>query len=604
MATILAILNSIGRSAKAIKTLLKNGLTTGQIFSNPRIISRLMFIKILGALIGFGKGVIASALVFVLIIGIILGGVVAVFEMFKTAGYTITQSFKSDITEWANNLSEDDMKIIEEGGYPLNPKKIPDYIAIEDESYPKNINLQMKEKTIKTRENNYVQTSQKTSDRDVPYTLDLEKAAYPYRLWWQFVLGMDVTTNTKAEHWWEKSLINKIRDQLKPDFSWAYDKYSKDITNSTQEHYLLYQDGALAKQEMNQTDVTEFHPLPYLNSVSTITHEYSFVIEENIETINTGWSSPQDYESQSWTVHHTDKDGNITSSTHYTEIRYKKSKQVVIEDILQEEVETVNTSKLQAFLDAENIHAENMGLALEIAKNIPQSGDFIEKFSSALDDMKFQFLLGQGYIDNISLTASDFIEGIPFFHQADMRWGNLKYGTGTMKSSACGPTAFAMVATGISPLLGSLDINKDSILDPYESALYSIKNGYRIKNAGTAWSFFAGISKEIGLTVTQYGKSEYQDVIDKLQIGVPVIASMGVGHFTSGGHYIVIVGIDSEGKFIIQDPLYVNNEKYQLNRWASRGISSGPVTALDFCKKRAKPNIVLTEAKQYWTFEK
>lgn len=133
---------------------------------------------------------------------------------------------------------------------------------------------------------------------------------------------------------------------------------------------------------------------------------------------------------------------------------------------------------------------------------------------------------------------------IPLFIQWDKRWGYDKYGDEFIAINGCGPTSLAMVAVG---LTGNTDINPKVVAD------YSRKNGYLINGVGTRWSMMTEGAKHFGIIGTEINLSE-NNIISNLKKGDPIIASMGPGEFTSKGHFIVLTGVSSDGKIIVNDP--------------------------------------------------
>lgn len=126
------------------------------------------------------------------------------------------------------------------------------------------------------------------------------------------------------------------------------------------------------------------------------------------------------------------------------------------------------------------------------------------------------------------------------------------YGT-TIASSGCGPTAMAMVLTAIT----------GEEVTPVEAANWSMEHGHRIKDNGTAWAYFDDIAEAYGVECEQMGVSR-DNIINNLSEGKYVIAVVGPGHFTSGGHYIVLTGITEDGKITVADP---NSEKRSQQTW-------------------------------------
>lgn len=150
-----------------------------------------------------------------------------------------------------------------------------------------------------------------------------------------------------------------------------------------------------------------------------------------------------------------------------------------------------------------------------------------------------------GTFSSGTAAQGDVANNFPYFNQGEEPWGPMPYtSTGnasqTIKTSGCGPTSMAMVmkSYGVST-------------DPSLTAQYSLDHGYRTANSGTSWGFFGDIGQNAGLEVTNFGgvdtAKKYLD--DK----IPVIASMGPGTFTKGGHYVVFSGKDGEN-VTVNDP--------------------------------------------------
>lgn len=228
-------------------------------------------------------------------------------------------------------------------------------------------------------------------------------------------------------------------------------------------------------------------------------------------------------------------------------------------------------------------------LSKNSGEDVDMAVDFIvntsENYSNRNSDDRWIFnnvsVSSEEEKSEIRINPTVLLENIPLFIQWDGRWGNKSYGkSGTIGSSGCGPTSFAMIATGLDASIDELDINRDGILDPYESSVYSVSIGDRIEGAGTSWDFFIMAAAITKLKVTQIIPSEYKKVVEALQKGQPVIASMTAGHFTKGGHFIVLKGLDPSGRVIINDPNSIENSNVTWD------IS-----------------VIVSEAVQFWAYE-
>ncbi|CAM3877198.1 C39 family peptidase [Cohnella lubricantis] len=174
-----------------------------------------------------------------------------------------------------------------------------------------------------------------------------------------------------------------------------------------------------------------------------------------------------------------------------------------------------------------------------------------------------------------------------YYNQEDPRWRNVPYTirgdkSQTIGTSACGPTSFAMAA---SSLLGR------SIL-PTETAAYAVDHGYRTDNNGTAWGFFSDAAEYYSLTCRT---GNFAAAKQALAGGALVVASMRSGHFTSGGHYILLVGA-GDGWIDVYDP-NKDNRKYGADGLVDQGVK-------DDGKVRAKDSVIQREAGQFWIITK
>ena len=81
-----------------------------------------------------------------------------------------------------------------------------------------------------------------------------------------------------------------------------------------------------------------------------------------------------------------------------------------------------------------------------------------------------------------------------------------------------------------------------------------VQYGYRSSNNGTYWSAFRAIADEFNIGYTE--TSDIQRALDLLSNKHYVVASVGNGLFTTGGHFIVLVGIEGDNIKIYDPYLY------------------------------------------------
>lgn len=178
--------------------------------------------------------------------------------------------------------------------------------------------------------------------------------------------------------------------------------------------------------------------------------------------------------------------------------------------------------------------------------------------------LKFIDVFGDSNSDsygNIDVSKDIKSLDIPLFLQGDKRWGNLKYGNDTIEKEGCGPTCLAMVVTGLT---------KDSSINPKVVADYSKKAGYYDGDYGTKWTLMTEGASNYNLNSYEVPLDE-SSMINELKNGHPIICSVGPGHFTKTGHFIVLRGYTKNGEFKINDP---NSKKRSEKNWTYKEISS------------------------------
>ncbi len=132
---------------------------------------------------------------------------------------------------------------------------------------------------------------------------------------------------------------------------------------------------------------------------------------------------------------------------------------------------------------------------------------------------------------------------VPKLYQRDPAWASARYGNDDFAESGCGPTCMAMVYVALT--------GRDDML-PTDMGALSERMGCVSKD-GTAWTFMTEGAAQVGLTAEELPADE-MSVRQALLSGSFVICSMGPGDFTTTGHFIVLVGIDQDGRLIVRDP--------------------------------------------------
>lgn len=143
------------------------------------------------------------------------------------------------------------------------------------------------------------------------------------------------------------------------------------------------------------------------------------------------------------------------------------------------------------------------------------------------------------------------------YKQTDSRWAGKPYRVkgkenSTIGGSGCGPTSAAMLVATY----------KDSEETPLTACNWSMEKGYKAVGQGTYYTFFAAYFKAHGMKCEQVpgGNSYHKKNTDAdkkalaaLKAGKYVIACMGPGIWTNGGHFVLAYDYKN-GQVYINDP--------------------------------------------------
>ena len=172
------------------------------------------------------------------------------------------------------------------------------------------------------------------------------------------------------------------------------------------------------------------------------------------------------------------------------------------------------------------------------------------------------------YTDGVNYGSKKVLTSVIFYDQNDYKSVTFcGRSNASIKTSGCGVTAMAIVTS---------TYENSKSYDPVSMMNQAYKWKYCGKGiSGTNAGFFKKEAKAMSYKYLHVGKTKKSDlnlVLSHLSQGHLVIVHIGAGHFTSGGHYMVVGGVDPETrKVYIYDPYNKANKSSRKtgNGWYS-----------------------------------
>ena len=230
------------------------------------------------------------------------------------------------------------------------------------------------------------------------------------------------------------------------------------------------------------------------------------------------------------------------------------------------EYQATITSQMSSFAEAINLYEQYQRAKrnAEISRNnynqaiANKDSSSVSRFSSDVSRYTEEYTRLKGQIESaLQAASSTSLEATPlsgakgdFVNYYQYNYSQ-PYSQGTIATSGCGPTSLAMVLTY---LLGEE-------VSPVETAAKG--NGRYTCSKGTTWNYFGDMASQYGVECTQMSMTA-NNLVSSLKNGKTVILSMGPGHFTKAGHFIVARGLDENGRVIVADP---NSESRSNQTW-------------------------------------
>ena len=224
-----------------------------------------------------------------------------------------------------------------------------------------------------------------------------------------------------------------------------------------------------------------------------------------------------------------------------------------------------------------NVLLNESGNITYLDNDLSSTGNYKAILNSAYPNYQVKNLLENTYDDGVNYGSKKVLTKVIFYDQNDYdKVAFCGRSNATIKSSGCGVTAMAMLVS---------TYQNSNKYDPVYEMNRAYKWGYCGKGiSGTGVGFFKKEANSMKYRYLKVGKSKASDlnlVLTHLSRGDLIIAHMGPGHFTSGGHYMVLGGVDPDTKKVyVYDP-------YNKSNKANRKTGNGWYSLNDIIAKEA-----------------
>lgn len=187
----------------------------------------------------------------------------------------------------------------------------------------------------------------------------------------------------------------------------------------------------------------------------------------------------------------------------------------------------------------------------------------------------FEKYYGTSTFNDYNVYLDTALGPMSYYNQHDSHWGSYLYGgKDSISKYGCGPTTAAMIVSAFGNVNGSIT--------PKEMANWSAAYGYYAPKSGSYHDYIPAVLSAFDLIVDSVSAENRTPagIADLLNNGHILVALMGKGALTNGGHFIIITKQNPNGTVSIADPnSYPNTQKEwdpaQLMRELKKNYDAG-----------------------------
>lgn len=133
---------------------------------------------------------------------------------------------------------------------------------------------------------------------------------------------------------------------------------------------------------------------------------------------------------------------------------------------------------------------------------------------------------------------------ITYYNQWDEAWSDEPFGSDRIGGYGCGPTVMAMAISSMT----------EQTVNPAELAHWAKENHHWAKKRGSYLSIIEGGAKAYGLCAEAVQDLNAERLRQEMASGKLMVALVSKGHFTQGGHFILLRGATLKGGILVADP--------------------------------------------------
>ena len=260
-----------------------------------------------------------------------------------------------------------------------------------------------------------------------------------------------------------------------------------------------------------------------------------------------------------------------TETTKATEAESTEESTETITEIVENQSKKTVKNNVQESLapapESTSQNGENAAEAANVVKpvadlNTPETvaesaADVASVGSIPVKSDSFSQFYGSSTFNDYNVFLDTAMGPMTYYNQHDSHWGKYLYGgQDSISKYGCGPTTVAMIVSSFGNVNGSIT--------PKEMAEWSSHYKFYAPQSGSYHDYIPSALSAFDLMVDSVQERTPAKVAELLNSGHILVALMGKGALTNGGHFVIITKQNPNGTVSIADP---NSYKKTQQEW-------------------------------------